>query len=71
MVCRTACTYVCPYCQPANGVLYCTYVTGDHSKITLMTRNVFIEITATDYNKVSLSSSSISVSSCVAGSAQY
>ena len=38
---------ICVCCPP-------TYVrsTGDHSKITLNTRNVFIEITATDYNKV-------------------
>ena len=37
-----------------NELYNFTYVAGDHSRITLKTRNVFIEITATDLNKANI-----------------
>lgn len=40
-------------CAYSFFYLFCFLYLGDHSKITLNTKNVFIEITATDIHKVS------------------
>lgn len=47
---------VYPIIFDKNGVVLSMppIINGDHSKITLNTRNVFIEITATDYNKAKI-----------------
>lgn len=47
---------VYPVIKDANGVVLSLppIINGDHSKITLNTKNVFIECTATDLTKVSV-----------------
>lgn len=46
------CLLLLTVCYP---VVYTLSFTGEHSKITLNTKNVFIEATATDLQKVSIS----------------
>merc|ERR1711973_231558 len=47
---------VYPVIYDANGVVLSMppIINGDHSKITLNTKNVFIEITATDLHKANI-----------------
>ena len=47
------------------------FLKGEHSKITLATRNVFIEVTATDLTKVSSISTFCVMTLCMFGNILY